>query len=136
MRPEQDEAIDMSTDAALISALTSKQVGEIELKPLSLMRHATSFDLFPPSCGGFFRAVITVWLCTLEPKEVLKTYEDIPSAQQRAFEWAEGRGYSILNWQPLFNVYERLYKELAASTGARVRGGDGNSPKNDGGQPL
>jgi hypothetical protein len=135
MRSEQDEELDISTDAALISALTPKQVGAIELKPFSLMRQVISIDLCRASKGHFFNAIMTVWVCTLEPLEALQAHEDIRAAQLRAFEWAEAQGYTIEDYQPLLDAYARLNKELAASTGARVRGGDGNSLKNDGGQP-
>jgi hypothetical protein len=128
--------IEMSTDEALVSALTPKQVGDIELQPFSLLRQVISIDLCRTSSGHFFNAIMTVWVCTLEPVEALKAHEDIPAAQLRAFEWAEAQGYSIEHYQPLLDAYKRLNDELATSTKARARGGqDGDAPKNVGGQP-
>jgi hypothetical protein len=131
-----EEEIDMSTDEALISALTPKAIGELELQPFSLMRQVISIDLCRTSSGHFFNAIQTVWVCTLSPLEALKAHEDIPAAQLRAFEWAEAQGYSIEHYQPLLDAYKRLNDELAASTKARARGGqDGDAPKNVGRLP-
>jgi hypothetical protein len=131
-----EEEIDMTTDEALISALTPKAIGELELKSFSLMRQVISIDLCRTSSSHFFNAIMTVWVCTLEPAEALKAHEDIPAAQLRAFEWAEALGYSIEHYKPLLDAYKRLNDELVASAKARVRGGqDGDAPKNVGGQP-
>ena|SRR5258708_2131840 len=131
------EEIDMTTDEALISALTPKQVGDIELEPFSLLRQVIAIDLCRSSSSNFFNAVMTVWICTLSPLEALKAHEDVARAQQSAFAWAEAQGYSIVNYKPLLDAYKRLNDELAASTKVRVRGGqDGNAPKNVGGQAV
>jgi hypothetical protein len=132
-----EEAIDMTSDEALISALTPKQVGDIELEPFSLLRQVVAVDLCRASSDKFFNAVMTVWVCTLSPIDALKAHEDITGTQLRAFEWAEGQGYSITNYQPLLDAYKRLNDELAASTKARIRGHqDGDALKNAGGRPL
>jgi hypothetical protein len=132
-----EEDIDMSSDEALISALTPKQLGELELEPFSLMRQVIASDLRRSGESHFFNAIVTVWVCTLSAREALKAYADIPQAQIDAFAWAEGQGYSLLNYEPLLDAYKRLNEELAASTKARVRGAeDRQTPKNDGGRPL
>src|SRR5258708_37406627 len=130
------EEIDMTTEQALVSALTPKQVGDIELQPFSLLRQVIAIDLCRSSSSNFFNAVMTVWVCTLKPLEALKVHEDVAQAQLRAFEWAEAQGYSIVNYQPLLDAYKRLNDELAASTKTRARGSQhGDAPKNVGGQP-
>jgi hypothetical protein len=135
MNVEQD--IEMSTDEALVSALTPKQVGDIELQPFSLLRQVIAIDLCRTSSSNFFNAVMTVWVCTLSPIDALKVHENIAQAQLDAFEWAEAQGYSITHYNPLLDAYKRLNDELVASTKARARGGqDGDAPKKVGGQPL
>jgi hypothetical protein len=130
MNANQD--IEMSTDEAVISALTPKNVEEIELKPYSLMRQVIAFDLGRTGHSHFFNAVVTVWVCTLDPLEALKAHEDIPAAQLKAFEWAEAHGYSLTNYESLLAAYGRLNRELVASTKARARDEKGTSLKNDG----
>jgi hypothetical protein len=135
MNAEPD--IEMSTDEALVSALTPKQVGDIELQPFSLLRQVIAIDLCRSSSSSFFNAVMTVWVCTLDPLAALKAHEDVAGAQLRAFEWAEAQGYSITHYESLLDAYKRLNDELAASAKARARGAqDGDAPKNVGGQPL
>jgi hypothetical protein len=130
------EEIDMTTDEALISALTPKQVGDIELQPFSLARQAVAMALWRGQEAHFLNIVVTVWVCTLEPREALKALADITDSQMRALEWAEGLGYSITYYQPLLDAYKRLNDELAASSRVRLRGGeDGDAPKNAGGRP-
>jgi hypothetical protein len=129
-----DEELDMTTDEALISALTPKQVGEIELEPFSLMRQVIALDLCRRSSSVFFNAIMTVWVCTLKPAEALAAHEDIPAAQLRAFDWAEAQGYSMTNYEPILEFYKRLNRELSTTTQVGVRGAsDGETPKNDGG---
>src|SRR5258708_7933288 len=130
------EEIDMTTEQALVSALTPKQVGDIEMQPFNLLRQVVEIDLGRGSSSNYFTAVMAVWVCTLKPLEALKVHEDVAQAQLRAFEWAEAQGYPIVNYQPLLDAFKRLNDELAASTKARARGGqDGDAPKNVGGQP-
>jgi hypothetical protein len=128
-----DEELDMTTDEALISALTPKQVGELELEPFSLMRQVIAVDLCRRSSSVFFNAIMTVWVCTLKPAEALAAHEDIPAAQLRAFEWAEAQGYSMTNYEPILEFYKRLNRELSAGAQVRITGSDGETPKNDGG---
>jgi hypothetical protein len=132
-----EEDIEMTTDEALISALTPKQVGEITLEPFSLMRQVIALDLCRRSSSVFFNAIMTVWVCTLKPAEALAAHEDIPAAQLRAFEWAEAQGYSMTNYEPILEFYKRLNRELSTATQVGVRGGsDGDAPKNDGGPAV
>ena len=132
-----EEDIEMTSDEALISALEPKQLGEIELEPVSLMRQVIASDLRRSGESHFFNAIVTVWVCTLSAREALKAHADIAQAQIDAFTWAEAQGYSLLNYEPILRAYKLINNELAASTRARVRGGeDGQTPKNVGGQPL
>jgi hypothetical protein len=134
---EQDEELDMTSDQALISALTPKRAGEIELEPFSLMRQVIAVDLCRRSTSVFFNAIMTVWVCTLKPSEALAAHEDIAAAQLRAFEWAEAQGYSMTNYEPILEFYKRLNLELSAVAQVRVGGdSDGESPKKDGGAVM
>ena len=130
---EQDEELDMTTEQALVSALTPKRLEELELKPYSLGRQLLAEKLTKTG-AVFFNVIQTVWTCTLEPIEALRALDDIEASQLRAIEWAEAQGYSLLNYKPLFDIWRRLNRELEASANARVRSGsDGDAPKNDGG---
>jgi hypothetical protein len=132
-----EEDIEMTTEQALISALTPKQVGEITLEPFSLLRQVIALDLCRRSSSVFFNAIMTVWVCTLKPSEALAAHEDIAAAQLRAFEWAEAQGYSMTNYEPILEFYRRLNRELRPGTRVQVRGsGDGETPKNDGGPAV
>jgi hypothetical protein len=129
-----EEDIEMTTDQALISALTPKRVDEFELKPYSLMRQLLAMRLTRDIDEAYFNVIQTVWVCMLEPVEALRALKDIEGSQLRAVEWAEAHGYSILHYQPLLDIWRRLNRELSASAQVRVRdGGDGEAPKNDGG---
>jgi hypothetical protein len=129
-----EEEIDMTTDEALISALTPKQVGDIELQPFSLMRQVISTRLCRLD-DRFFNSVVTVWVCTLSDTEALERTEDASQARLAAFEWAQAQGYSLLNYKPLLDLYTRLNRELEASTRARLRSENGDAPKNVGEPP-
>jgi hypothetical protein len=127
--------LDMSTDEALISALSPKRLAELELQPYSLARQTIALDICPKNGGPFCEAIITVWVCTLSETEALECYEDITKARLDAFAWGQARGYSIVNFKPLFDVYTRLKGELAASTRAQLKDdSDGTEPKNAGGR--
>jgi hypothetical protein len=137
MRQDQDEELDMTSEQALISALTPKRVGEIELEPFSLMRQVIAVDLCRRSTSVFFNAIMTVWVCTLKPSEAIAAHEDIAAAQLRAFEWAEAQGYSLTNYEPILEFYKRLNRELSAVAQVRVTGGnDGEVQKKDGGAVM
>ena len=138
MNAIEDEELEMSTDKAVISALTPKKLdGELELEPFSVMRQAVAMNLCGPGGANFFNIVMTVWLCTLKEPEALRANSDIDKSRLAAFNWAEGRGYSLANLEPLLEVYRRLNRELDAAFRAYVRtNGDGDAPKNAGGQPT
>jgi hypothetical protein len=127
--------IAMTTDEALISALSPKRLEELELQPYSLARQTVALDICPKNGGPFCEGIITVWVCTLSETEALNCYEDITKARLDAFAWGQARGYSVFNFKPLFDIYTRLKQELAASTRAQLKSGDdGDAPKNDGGR--
>jgi hypothetical protein len=137
MRQDQDEELDMTSDEALISALTPKRAGEFELKPYSLMRQLLAARLIRDIDEAYFNVIQTVWVCTLEPIEALRAFKDIEGSQLRAVEWAEAHGYSILYYQPLLDIWRQLNRELRVSAQVRVRdSGDGEEPKNDGGPAV
>lgn len=126
----------LTTDEAIASALTIKNFADLELKPFSLMRQVVALELFGPRSGHYFNAIMTVWLCTLEPAEVLKARANVEKAQSQAFAWAEKYGMSIVNLEPVLKLYDQLDKELAASTRVISKDGDKEvSSKNDGGRP-
>src|ERR1700746_947826 len=135
---EETETLDLTTDDALLSSLAAHELEELKLEPFSLLRQAIATDLCDRQGSAFFNAVITVWVCTLSPKEALKAHQDFTEAKLKAFEWAEGRGYSLHNYQPLIDAYTRLDQEFRASSGAQVKasGNDGEIDPNAGGQPT
>jgi len=137
---DPNDVLEMSTDEAVLSALTPKKLEELELKPFSLLRQTIASDL--SSSGGssnFYNIVLTVWVCTLTPKECMEARDDVSGSRIKAFEWAESRGYSMGNsdsFKPLIDAYVRINRELMASIKIKTRnnGGDGDIPKNDGRQ--
>jgi len=132
------ENLEMDTDEAVISALTPKQLEDgLELEPFSVVRQAVAMNLCGPGGANFFNIVMTVWPCTLSELEVLRANKDIEGSQLAASKWAESRGYSLANLEPLLEVYRRLNRELDAAFRAYVRtNGEGDAPKNAGGQPT
>jgi hypothetical protein len=123
------------TEDAALSALTPKELGEVKLFAYSLMRQAIAIDLCGPQGVSFFNAVITVWVCTLSPRDALAAHDDPVTAQQAAFDWATAQGYSFENFMPVLDLYRKLQLEITASTNARSKSGE-EPPKNDGGQPT
>jgi hypothetical protein len=133
--------LDLSTDEALISSISEHQLEELKLQPFSLLRQTIATDLCDFGGGSFFNAIITVWVCTLSPKEALKAHADMETAKLKAFEWAESRGYSMTNWDSLLQAYKRLNDEWASVSGVREKpgeNGDGEetSDPNAGGQLM
>ncbi len=118
-----DQDIEMSTDEALISALTPRKIsgalGEIELQPFSAGRQFIASDLCYPT-DGICNRIITVWICTLSPEEVLKARLNVETARREALAWAEAQGYSLLEYKPIAEAYARLNRELEASAQARL----------------
>jgi hypothetical protein len=134
---EQDEEVDMTTEEALISALTPKQVNETELKPYSFGRQLLAGRLCRDVDDIYFRLVQTVWTCTLEKTEALRAMKDIEGSQLQAIDWAESQGYSLLYYKPLLDIWRRLNRELEAAANVRIRdSSDGETPKNDGGPAV
>src|SRR5215475_13041299 len=93
-----EEILDLTTDEALLSSLSEHRLADDELKlePYSLLRQAVAAGLCGTSKTGLYNAVMTVWVCTLNPKEVLAAHENLEQSRLKAFEWAETRGYSLL----------------------------------------
>ena len=135
---EETETLDLTTDEALLSSLAEHELEELKLEPFSLLRQTIAIDLCDRIAGTFFNRLMTVWVCTLSPREALKAHADTDEAKLKAFTWAEERGYSLSNSKPLDDAYDRLEKEFAASARAHIKdaGANGESAPNAGGQPA
>jgi len=131
--------LDLTTDEALLSSISEHPLEEIQLQPFSLLRQTIATDLCDPS-GGFFNAIMTVWVCTLSPREALAAHRNAESAKLKAFEWAENRGYTLSNCEPLIDAYKRLNDEWRAIAKVRAKpsseNGESEPNPNDGGQPT
>jgi hypothetical protein len=128
------EEID-STDTAFVSAMTTKTFDGIELQPYSLMRQMVALEITGLETTGTFEAVVHIWVCTLEPRQVMETMNDKVQAKLDAFAWAEAHGVTINNLRPLLEIYKRLNDEIRQSTRARVKD-EGSESKNDGRLPA
>src|SRR5215471_5633365 len=134
---EDPQTLDLTTDEALLSSLAEHELEELKLEPFSLLRQTIAVDLCDRIGGGFFNRLMTVWVCTLNPKEALRAHADAEEAKLKAFAWAEERGYSLFNAKPLDQAYDRLEKEYAASARAHIKetsGTNGEPNPNGGGQ--
>jgi hypothetical protein len=129
-----EEDNDLTPDEAAISALKPKLVGDIQLKPFSLMRQVVALDIIGKGGGYYYNAILTVWVCTLEPSEVLAAQEDREHARIKAFEWAESLGVNVSKMNPITKAYDKLNQELVTITRVSFKD-NGTEPKNDGGQP-
>ena len=137
--PDTLEEQDLTTDEALLESLTQKQVEELKLEPFSLMRQTVALDLCDRHSGPFWCALMTVWVCTLKPKDALHCHSDMDQAKLDAFAWAEKRGYNHRNWGPLIEPYNRLLTEWETSANnVRIQQPNGNKDEvpNVGGQPV
>ena len=135
-----EETLDLTSDEALFSSLAEHRLeDELKLEPYSLARQTVAMALIGTSKTGLYNAVMTVWTCTLSEKETLKAHEDLEESRLKAFKWAESRGYSLVNWEPVIDIYGRLTDELVAATQVKVRpieGANGEAHPNAGGQPA
>lgn len=134
------EITELTTDEALLESLKEHKVGELVLEPYSLLRQTIASDLCDGIQGTFFNAVMTCWVCTLNPKEALKAHSDLEESKLKAFEWAEANGHTLYNWRPVVNAYNQMQREFFAAAKAHVesagQASNGDSePKNVGGQP-
>jgi hypothetical protein len=123
------------TDDAFVSAVTPKELNGMELKPFSLMRETAAIEIVGAPATEFRDAVLRVWLCTLEPKEVAKAMQDRAQASLDAFDWAEKQGISWKNSKPLLEIYHRLNAEIGQSSNARSENKKDDASPNAGG-PL
>ena len=135
---EETETLDLTTDEALLSSLAEHELEELKLEPFSLLRQTIAIDLCDRIAGTFFNRLMTVWVCTLSPKEALRAHADADEAKLKAFAWAEERGYSLSSSKALDDAYDRLEKEFAASARAHIKdaGDNGEADPNAGGQPT
>jgi hypothetical protein len=124
------------SDEAFLSTMQPKELAGVVLKPLSTMRQAIVNELTIDTRTKFFDAVITVWVCTLEPEDAMKALGDKNKARIAAFDWAEQHGVSVQNHKPLFDIYDRLNAELAQATNVRSDDDGDEHPKNAGGLPV
>jgi hypothetical protein len=133
------ETLDLTTDEALLSSISEHRLEELKLEPYSLARQAVAAGLIGSSKTGLYNAVMTVWTCTLTEKEALEAHEDLPRSRLRAFRWGESRGYSMVNWKPIIDMYVRILDEISAATQAHVQpisSVNGDERPNAGGQPA
>src|SRR6516165_8240104 len=107
---EDIETVELTTDEVLLESLSEHKVDELKLQPYSLLRQTIAADLCDHGSGGFFNAIMTIWVCTLSPTEALEEHTNITRAKSKAFEWAESQGYSLLNWRPIVNAYNKLMR--------------------------
>jgi hypothetical protein len=133
-----EEEIDFSTDEALMSSLAEHRLEDkLKLEPYSLARQTVAMALIGTSKTGLYNAIMTVWVCTLSENEVLKAHDDLEQSRLKAFKWGESCGYSLFNWKPVIDMYNRLDDELRASSQIRVNASpDGDAHPNVGGQPA
>lgn len=139
IEPIEPEPIEeMTTDESLLESLSEHRIEELKLQPYSLLRQAIASDLCDIGSGTFFSAVMTIWVCTLSPEEALEAHKDLTRAKSMAFEWAESRGYSLWNWKPLVEPYNRMIREWIAASKAKIQEDqlNGEIVPNAGGQPV
>jgi hypothetical protein len=121
---------------AFASAITPKTLGDIELRPFSLLRKNVAYQLGitgePENL--FFDAVIVAWLMSMTDPEVAGALKDKKKAIVDAFAWAEKRGLDKDNYKPLVSLLVRIMAELDRSTDIEANG-DQDS-KNAGGPPT
>jgi hypothetical protein len=123
-------------DQAFMSAVTPKSVNGQELKPFSLMREVIAQEFIGVQATMFFAAVMRVYVCTLEPKEVVKLRTDREQAVIDAFAWAEAQGFRFTNWTPLRELYVTLNDEIAQSVNVVSDNKEEPPVPNAGGQPT
>jgi hypothetical protein len=121
------------TDDAFVSSVTPKDLNGLELKPFSLMRETAAIEIVQSPATEFRDAVVRVWLCTLEPKEVAKAMLDRPQAHIDAFDWADKQGISWKNSSEILALYKRINAEIGQSSNVRQDGKQGNESPNAGG---
>jgi len=136
MITEDDELIENS-DAAFLSAITPKKLDQSELYPFSMMRQSVAWSLGITGKveDGFFDAIITVWLCTKNEMEVLGAKRNKDKAIKQAFDWADEQGFTVLNFDPILQIWKKINDEIRASSNA-VLAKQGTDEKNFGGQPA
>src|SRR5215469_11061642 len=117
------DTLDLDTDEALLSAISEHSLEEIKLEPFSLLRQAIATDLCDAGSGGFFNAVMTVWVCTLSDKEALKAHADAEGAKIRAFTWAEERRYILDTFSPRLEADKDVDADSPPLHGDRVKPG-------------
>jgi hypothetical protein len=121
------------TNDALASAVTPKDLNGLELKPFSLMRETAAIEIVGSPAIEFRDAVIRIWLCTLEPKEVSRAMRDRIQADVDAFEWAEKHGVSWKDPKPIMDLYHRINGEITQSANAVPEKKGDPPPPNAGG---
>lgn len=133
----EEELIENTNDAFLSASVPNTLEDGLKLEPYSIMRQAFAISLGVRHGGedAFFDSVIIAWLCTLDEDAVLDTRNDKRKAIKDAFHWAQARGYSLANYDPLLKVYTKVLNEILGSSNA-VLSENGTHEKNSGGQPA
>lgn len=129
---------EMTTDDALLESLSEHTIEDLKLEPFSLLRQSVATSLCDDGGSVLFNAIMTVWVCTLSPDEALEAHRDLIKAKKKAFEWGESRGYSLGNWRPVIDMYNRLNREWSVAARARVKQDqiDSQEPSPNGGGQL
>lgn len=104
-----------TTDAAALSALSPKFLGDIELKPYSLGRQIIAWEICGAGSHPIGHPIIHVWICTLDQKEVRIARLNREKAFDDAMAWAEGLGFGVGYMDELVEVYNQMHAEIAAS---------------------
>jgi hypothetical protein len=128
-----------TTDEAFLSAVVPNRIEDLELKPYGIMRQTVAMSLGVRNTDpvdAFFESVIMVWLCTLNEEQVLEAQSNKLKAKKEAFEWADKRGYSFTNFQPLLDFYKKTLDQMIHSSNAVLAGDNGEPEKNSGEQRV
>jgi hypothetical protein len=131
----EDEEIE-TPNQAFASAITPKTLGDIELRPFSLLRKNVAYQL---GLSGepenlFFDAVIVAWLMSRSDVDVAGALKDKKQAIVEAFAWAEEQGLDTENYKPLIALLRRIMAELNRSTD--IEASEDPDSKNGGGPPT
>jgi hypothetical protein len=123
------------TDDAFLSAVTPKEINGRELQPFSLMREVIAQEFIGAEASMFFAAVMRVYVCTLDPRAIVKLRSDREQTVIDAFAWAESQGFSFNNWEPLREIYKTLSDEIAQSLKVKSDNSEDDPIPNAGRQP-
>lgn len=87
------------------------------LKPFSFLRQAAAQRIGAEGASATENAVLLVYLCTLEPRDIDKVRgeEEIAAFRLRMNEWADREGVTLATRQAITEMANRIWDEMAAS---------------------